>query len=213
MMLSMLIPTVEGREQLLENLIYRLLGNKNVVVKDETINTINIYIHGNYVSYPVEILIERDNKEKSIGAKRQSLLTRSKGEYVVFIDDDDDVSNDYISQIVEAASKAPDSIGFKIECMINHKGPYLASASNVWQDWEENKGGFKYVRTPYQKTPIKREIALQIGYNDMRYGEDYDYSKRLKQSGLVKSEIFIDKILYYYTYIYQDPKIKYGLKD
>lgn len=40
----------------------------------------------------VELLIEIDNKEISTGAKRNILLNRAQGKYIVFIDDDDMVN-------------------------------------------------------------------------------------------------------------------------
>jgi glycosyltransferase involved in cell wall biosynthesis len=192
MILSILIPTIVGRENKFESLISSL---QNQVVDNGV----------------VEICYLKDNKEISIGSKRQKLIENCCGDYVVFIDDDDTVSSNYVGNILDATSLNPDAVGFKIQCMIDGKGPFVASASNKWDDWAENKGGFKYVRTPYQKTPIKRDIALQIGYNDMRYGEDYDYSKRLKQSGLIQSEVFIDEVMYFYNFRYEDPKTKYGI--
>ena len=196
MILSILIPTIVGRET-----SYVRLAN-DLISQRAKVSDLN----------EVEIIPVKDNKEISIGLKRQQLIEKAKGEYVVFIDDDDSVNGQYINKIISTLKDfKPDAIGFKIECMIDGKGPFMASASNTWQDWAENKGGFKYVRTPYQKTPIKREIALQIGYKDMRYGEDYDYSKRLKESGLIKSESFIDEVMYYYNFKYEDPKTKYGI--
>jgi len=157
----------------------------------------------------VEILSECDNKEISVGKKRQSLLEKAIGEYIVFIDSDDMVPYYYVQKNLEAIKENPDCIGFRINC----KGTpgITASASNRWDDWADNKGGFDYVRTIYHKNPVKREIALQIGFKDMRFAEDYDYSKRLKASGLLKNEVFIDEIMYEYRYKYENPRIKYGI--
>lgn len=156
----------------------------------------------------VEILSECDNKQISVGKKRQNLIEKAKGDYVVFIDDDDMCPYFYVQKILEAIKDNPDCIGFRIEC----KGTLgkTASASYIWNDWADNVGGFDYVRTIYHKNPVKREIALQIGYKDLRFGEDYDYSKRLKESGLLKEEVFIDEIMYEYRYAYENPKTKYG---
>jgi len=158
----------------------------------------------------VEIVTKFDNRELSIGAKRQLMVEQSEAEYVVFIDSDDWVSEDYISSIMTALEKSPDCVGFEIECS-GTKGK-TASASNKWDKWDDNRGGFDYVRTIYQKNPTKREIVLAIGYKDLRYAEDSDYSKRLKESGLLKTEEYIPRVLYYYQYKYQNPKIKYGIK-
>ncbi len=157
----------------------------------------------------VQIISECDNKQISVGTKRQLLLEKATGEYVVFIDDDDMVPYFYVENILSAIESKPDCIGFKILCK-GTKG-ITASASNRWSKWGDNIGGFDYVRTIYHKNPIKRETALKIGYKDMRFGEDADYSKRLKESGLLTEEIFIDEFMYEYRYKFEDAKIKYGI--
>jgi len=157
----------------------------------------------------VDITVKFDNKEISIGAKRQQMIEEAKGEYIVFIDSDDMVTEDYTSTLMGAIIGKPDCIGFDVECS-GTKGK-TASVSNKWHSWGDLKGGYDYVRTPYHLTPIKREIALKIGYKDLRFAEDNDYSKRLKNSGLIKYEIYIGKVMYYYQYVHQDSNIKYGI--
>ncbi len=193
MKLSILICTVDGRETQFNLLRHHLQTQINEFGRQKE----------------VQILSKKDNKEISVGAKRQLLLEDAIGECIVFIDDDDMVPYFYVEKILEAINLNPDCIGFKIEC----KGTpgKTASASNKWDDWAENVGGFDYVRTIYHKNPVKREHALAIGFKDMRFGEDYDYSKRLKESGLLKEEVFIDEVMYEYRYKYEDPKTKYGI--
>lgn len=190
--LSILIPTVVGREEKFLKLFNSLCENK---------------------SFEYEVAFQKDNKEISIGAKRQSLLEAARGEYIVFIDDDDTVPVYYIERILAAIkAESPDTIGFLIDCDIEGKKE-SAIASNRYEDWCENRDGFRHCRTPYQKTPILKSIALQIGYKDMRYGEDYDYSKRLKKSGLIKSEYFINEVMYFYNYKHEPHNKKYGITD
>jgi glycosyltransferase involved in cell wall biosynthesis len=145
----------------------------------------------------------------TIGAKRNDLLKQAIGEYVCFIDDDDDISHDYIEQILKAINMQPDCIGFQIAC--NMDGVKSLAASSLKYEWSENIDGYKYVRSIYHKTPVKRDIALQCMFPDKSFGEDYEYSMRLKP--LLKNEVFINKILYYYNFKYENPKTKYGLKD
>jgi len=201
MILSILICTIESRKEQFDKLVSKLIDQEDEAFKK--------------YRYHVEIINICDNKEMSVGLKRQFLLEQSIGKYVVFIDDDDDIPDYYIDRILDAIfNYHPSSIGFKIECDMEGKKE-TAIASNRYDDWCENKDGFKYCRTPYHKTPIKREIALQIGYKDMRFGEDYDYSKRLKESGLISAtkEYFINEVMYLYNYKFEDPKTKYGIKD
>ena len=160
------------------------------------------------VSDQVEIIVDMDNKEVSIGAKRQRMHQKAKGEYVVSIDSDDAVMTDYLAEIWRGIKEQPDCITFEISCS-GTKGR-RANVSNNYTDWLDGIDGYDYVRTPYHKVPIKREIALQIGFIDLRYGEDYDFSRRLKKSGLIKTEYHIGKPLYHYQYRNAPFRVKYG---
>ena len=143
----------------------------------------------------------------TIGQKRNNLLTKSLGDYICYIDDDDLVSPNYIEEIVKAIDKSPDCIGFEIACDID--GKKYNAASSMKYDWTENVDGYKYVRSIYHKTPVKREIALKAMFPDKSFGEDYEYSMRIKP--FLSKEIFINKVLYYYNYKCENPQTKYGL--
>jgi hypothetical protein len=160
------------------------------------------------VTDQVEILTDIDNREVSIGVKRQRMHERAKGEYVVSIDSDDAIMTDYIAEIWRAIKEQPDCITFEISCS-GTKGK-RANVSNNYPDWKDNFDGFDYVRLPYHKVPIKRSIALQIGFIDLRYGEDYEFSKRLKKSGLIQTEYHIAKPLYHYKFRNEPFRLKYG---
>jgi hypothetical protein len=43
----------------------------------------------------------------------------------------------------------------------------------------------------------------------MGFGEDQDYSRRLKAAGLIRTEAFIPKVLQHYRYIHK-PKTSYA---
>lgn len=161
---------------------------------------------------PVEILSACDNKEISIGKKRQQLLERATGDYVVYIDDDDWVSDTYVDDILAALtsipSPGPDCVGFLIRCTQNGKNPVMAKASIKYKAWGENEDGFAHTRSPYQKTPVRRGIALKVGFPDLRYAEDKVYSAGLVRN--VATEVFIDKVLYHYQYRHESFAAKYG---
>lgn len=154
----------------------------------------------------VEILVEMDDGQMSTGAKRNILLKRAVGEYVAFIDDDDSVVPSYISNILDAIRTGPDVVGFN---------GYISTDGGEYEEWKiskdlpyatshgigiNGKPGIIYLRYNNHLSPIKREIALKIGYPDKYHGEDYDYARRLHESGLIKTEVCINKHLYYYQY-------------
>ena len=70
--LTIMIASLKAREDLLNRLLARLGSNPSV-----------------------EILVEIDNGEMSIGNKRQLLLDKSQGKYVCYVDDDDMVVQNF----------------------------------------------------------------------------------------------------------------------
>lgn len=158
---------------------------------------------------PVEIIVACDNKEISIGKKRQNLLEQAKGDYVAFIDDDDWVADTYVDDVLAALESNPDCVGFKITCTTNGQNPVSAITSMRYPTWRENVDGYSHVRSIYHKSPHRRELALKVGFPDLRYGEDRPYSVGLMK--LVKTESFIDKVLYFYRYRTEPFMAKYGI--
>lgn len=192
MILSILIATVKGREKSFDKLIKTL--------ESQTCSD-------------VEVLSLKDNKELSIGNKRQTLIEMASGDYVCFIDDDDSVAPDYIERILGALEQKPDCVGFKILCTTNGTNPRTACGSLRYKVWANNKDGYDYVRSPYHKNPILRSAVLQIGFKDMRFGEDHDFSKRMSESGLLQHEVFINDYMYYYQYsTKENHNKKYGIR-
>ena len=159
---------------------------------------------------PVEIITACDNKEISIGKKRQNLLEQATGDYVAYVDDDDWVVETYVDDILNALEKKPDCVGFEITCTSNGGNPQRAIASMRYPKWTDHKDGYRFNRSCYHKTPVRRDIALKVGFSDMRYGEDKPFSDGLMQH--VKTEVFIPKVLYIYRFRRENFMVKYGFR-
>jgi len=54
---------------------------------------------------PVEHLVLLDNKRRTVGEKRDSLLRIARGDFVAFVDDDDKVSGDYVQAILDRSEE------------------------------------------------------------------------------------------------------------
>ena len=159
----------------------------------------------------VQILFEEDDKKMSIGRKRQLLLERAEGDYIVYFDSDDFPYPNYLSEILTALDSGPDCVGFLIHMTTNNKYPQTCCHSLKFKRWEKNRAGYDYVRSPGHFNPIKRDIALRVGFKDMRFGEDHAYS--IGVTRLLRTEVFINKRLFHYRYSNAVPhSIKYGLK-
>jgi glycosyltransferase involved in cell wall biosynthesis len=150
----------------------------------------------------VELLIESDNGELSIGKKRNLLLEKSTGEYICFIDDDDLVSFDYVSKILEAIKKSPDVVGMHL---LHFNDAYLAGFtyhSLKYSSWFENRdsslGFMRYYRNPNHLNPVKREYAMRVMFPEISMGEDRVYSQNILKH--LKTEEYICEPIYYYLF-------------
>ena len=179
MKLSILICSLEQREKLLE-LLVRELEKQIALAKAKG---------------KVEILTDVDRGEKIIGQKRNDLLEKAKGDFVVFIDDDDWVYPCYVSEILRALETNPDSLAI---C------GHITSNGADQRDWfistkyEWITKDLVYYRYPNHITPVKRKYALKAKFPLMNNGEDYHYSMGLKK--YLKTEIKIEQPIYHYRY-------------
>ena len=157
----------------------------------------------------VELVHIEDNREMSIGSKRQKLLELSKGEYIVFFDSDDYPKKNYVKELVKAIETKPDCVGFKIAMTTNGEKPQTCIHSLQYKAWKTE--GNTHYRNVTHFNCVRRDLALQVGFKDLRFGEDKDYSDRL--TPLCKTEVFIDEFLFDYRYSNKQPHSeKYGIK-
>ena len=151
----------------------------------------------------VQVLINSDGGKKSVGCKRNELVTSASGKYIAFVDDDDLVSDDYVSLILEAVEGGCDVVGIHLlmtrrldinsECRTYHSLKY-----KEWYDEPDpdRAGRKRYYRNPNHLNPVKREFALATLFPAIDSGEDHDYSKRLLP--LLKTEVYIESPIYHY---------------
>lgn len=150
----------------------------------------------------VEIISNGQDRSVSTGTKRNELLQRAKGKYCVFIDDDDEVPDYYIEELLKAAESDADCFAINGTMTTNgqnEKQWFIALGNPYKADWSTGKE--IYLRSPNHITPMKTEIARQIGFNDITIGEDFDFCMRLKHSGLLKTQHVIEKPMYHYKFI------------
>lgn len=147
----------------------------------------------------IEVLVEIDNKEISTGAKRNKLLNRASGKYVSFIDDDDEVSLDYVKEIYDALKASPDCVGFSGYMTWDGTKRTRWRLSSKYTDRDvHDKEGLFYERRVNHLSPVKREIALVKGFPDKSNAEDKAYSEGIINN--ISTEIYIEKELYHYKY-------------
>lgn len=145
----------------------------------------------------VEILYLGDNRKRSIGTKRNDLLLLSTGKYACFVDDDDDISDDYIDMILQAIKDNPDVIVFKaLYTDKKHDIQKEVKYSCEYQVDGEDKDYF--YRLPNHLMVFKHEILQNIWFKEINFGEDFDFAKQIKP--YCRKQASITKVLYYYNY-------------
>lgn len=139
----------------------------------------------------------------TIGEKRNRLMEMAVGEYIAFIDDDDEIGPTYFDKVLGAIElHHPDVIGLmgimrwqKTRTkQINYR--FYHTIKN--RDWFESKRGFE--RPPNHLNPIKRDIAVRFPFLDVNHGEDKDWSLRIAQEGVLVTEVMVDEPIYYYNF-------------
>ena len=183
-MLSILIPTLTARSELLSKLLNKLAVQIEAASPSDKPD--------------VEVVISEDNGEQSVGAKRNYLLNEAKGLFVVFVDDDDEISDDYVFQIRNAILERPDvdCVGMRAIMTTGGKHPTPVVYSKRYERPETRDG--MYLRPPQHLTPIRRSIAVRHQFPDINFGEDATWAKALYND--IQSEYFVDKVLYHYQF-------------
>ena len=144
----------------------------------------------------VEILID-DHETNCIGKKRNDLLARANGEWQVAIDSDDIISEDYVSKILEALKFNPDCVGISGLITTDGRNERQWHISKEFGSWYERD--LIYFRTPNHISPIRTSIARRVGFPEIAFGEDAEFSKRVLP--LLKSEIIAEGNIYHYRFI------------
>lgn len=182
--LSMLVPSIEERRG---NFLKRILGE----------------LDGQIAPYreEVEVLTIIDNREASIGSKRNQLLKMASGEFLVFIDDDDRIAPEYLDEIM-AVIRSSDKLDCIVyDCICEITG-WAGEVTNTLYckygiEYEyTNDGAGNWRGKPAHTMVWRSSIAKRHAYKHVSAGEDVDWVKRACVE--IQDQHRIDKVLYYY---------------
>lgn len=196
--LSILIPSIESRKDLLSELVCGLIQQCGIIKSMSTDFKLGCTVL--IVKFDdVEIIVATDNKQISTGKKRQLLLELANNDFVIATDDDDFVPYYFVSEILDAIQSDYDvyATNGTITTNMQDEMQWFLSKDNPNTTVNIN-GKNCYLRTSNHLSPCKRELALLAGYEDKSNGEDFLYSNALNLH--LKTEGVIDKPLYWYRY-------------
>lgn len=177
--LSILIATVGQREERFLNLIEELLKQAHQHEGE------------------VEILVYWNNGELPMGEIRQKLVEEATGDYICFVDDDDRVPEYYVEAILDAIKDNVDYVGWQMQLYTNGEPAKPTYHSLVYDSWHEDDNG--YYRDVSHLNPIRHAIALKVSFETPTGSpEDFIWTKRI--APYLKTEAYIDKIMYFYQH-------------
>ena len=142
----------------------------------------------------MEIVVRDYEPALLIGGNRQRMREEAAGEYSSFVDDDDLVAPDYVSRILPLLDGV-DYIGWELQCFIDGHALVPTYHSLRFGGWHEDGKG--YYRDLSHVNPIRRELALMMPMSGA-WGEDKRWADGLREKGVVKTEHYIDAVMYYY---------------
>lgn len=168
--ITICIPTIPTRESLLNRLLHGIQSQLRP----------NIEV----------LIIDGPGRQ---GDKLNHCFSAAKGTYVVAVDDDDLLAEDYVESISEYLKSGVDYIGYNIKWMedgvFQKSVPHRGDGDPLWESYD-NRGACP-------KCLIKKEIAMRHSFGN-EYSSDFFWSKAIHSD--IRTHAFIDKDLYIYDH-------------
>lgn len=131
----------------------------------------------------VEVLVDDSKKfiegGLSIGKKREELVKRAQGKYLCFLDDDDNISGDYVETLLRLCYKNHDICTFNSFVRLENFW-MLVNMSLFWSENEQAHPGI-ILRKPWHICPVKSIYAKLHPFPDSNYGEDWEWFEKVLQ--------------------------------
>lgn len=179
--LSILIPTLPNRSEMLEQLLFELRTQ--------------------IVPHPGKVEILCDNHPTdNTGMKSNRLINKAQGDYVLRFDDDDWPAPTYISEILEAAKNDSDCISINGLYTEDGGNPILWRMGKDFPNETVYENGVPvFIRAFNHIGAAKRALALIAKFPDNTgHGEDKQYSENIKP--WLKTETRIETPIYFYRF-------------
>jgi len=149
----------------------------------------------------VELIIDDSKKFTegglSIGEKRNALLQRASGEYLCFLDDDDEPTPNYIEQLVRMCHEGNDIVTFR--CLVKNDYYWSLIDMSLQNEANEEVNPNQVIkRTPWHVCPVRSSIAKSVNFTPLNHNEDWSWMKCVLD--LITTESHTDMILTQYNH-------------
>ena len=149
----------------------------------------------------VEVLVD-DSKRfldggLSIGKKRQSLLGKAEGKYLLYLDSDESISPNYIETIVRLCHEDCDVVTFRSVAKLDNYWA-LIDMSLKYEFDEQARPDIIVRRRACHINAIRSEIAKRYVFPDTNYSEDSEWSEYVRYD--LRTEAHTDEILHQYNH-------------
>ena len=158
------------------------------------ISELNRQISKNYAEEVIEIIIDTDNMEKSVGKKRNDLIEKAQGEFICFIDDDDFISENYLSTILYHLNSGIDILLIAIEHIENGVNKPKIIPSLYIDNLNTGEAVFK--TNHFHLCPHKKSIARNVLFEWVNFAEDMLYSQKMVKH--INNYFLISEPIYIY---------------
>ena len=180
MMLSILIPSIPER---LPQLASRM-------------ETYESFIKLYSLQGLIEVIAIVDNKQRTIGEKRNDLLRLANGDYIVFSDDDDWLTQTYFKLIINGCEKRVDVITYLQSARINEDLTTVQFGLKQ-ENQEFQKNGIT-IRPAWHCCTWRREKVKNILFPAINYGEDDPWAKAANEKA--ETSYHINEVCHVYTH-------------
>lgn len=141
-----------------------------------------------------------NNGSPSLPKIRQTMVERAQTDYVSFVDDDDLVAPYYVAEVMSALKDQPDYVGFQVQCYSDNAPTAVSHHSLENRKWRNLPG--RYERDISHLNPIRTVLAKRASFAKVGAGvaEDRAWADQLRRSRVLKTQVFIPRIMYHYLY-------------
>ena len=167
---SILIPTMPGREKGLAELVATIREKLARLVPQ--------------LRY--EFCLAFDNREQSIGMKRQRLLDMAKGKYLSFIDDDDAITDEYIEDLWQMIQGGYHTM--RLRGQMSQYSFVHSTEVTLTTPMATNEEVPVFQRPPNHLNPMLADVAKLVPFKDAVHGEDLDWTLALYKTKFIETE-------------------------